>query len=578
MLSIKTTPLLLFLLLLIVLVISVLLGKKFSYKEGLVDFQQNKNSLDTISIPTYSTSNNTVKLHDQIFFDTKNGNIIEVDSDSTGNVDSTGVSIKSTYIYPRDKNDNVEIYNTVLNGTVVSSQDTQLSKKTTTISSYNSYSYKSRSINTDTYIAFCFPWEKETFIHLINFNTKNHVKSFYFNDKGTSRIYEYPANTPIGINNYSIYNKANNNNTTDPFYDPLKSLHRISSYIKYDITNGNLIIQTTGDSTAKSITIYDRTGTPTVVSSANRISNTSNSITSTGFTPFTAIDNVGKNIVLYIPYNTNTVIALIGYNQDKSSLIVNNVFRFTSTQFVSGEITGSGQQYKQDNAVSEYYKWYWYWNNNESSRSNYSDDYLLKTQIVPPVCPACSTCSTCTNCGGNGGSGTISKNGTTVVGGNTIGGVVNNTVDNVTDVAGAGLIGTGMAVGGVALGASELGSAAINTTGSVIKDVSKDATGLLSGAVTGVKDILTQNGSNNRSQTGDQSKLNNQLYGKDNTSTIGPDGKKLSINRTEGAFQSPYGTTTGTQSGDQYSYYGALPSKGNANFMPVTSDFSAFGR
>jgi hypothetical protein len=72
----------------------------------------------------------------------------------------------------------------------------------------------------------------------------------------------------------------------------------------------------------------------------------------------------------------------------------------------------------------------------------------------------------------------------------------------------------------------------------------------------------------------DQSQLNSQIYGQDNTTSLGPNGKPMTINRTEGAFKSPYGTS----STDQYSYYGALPSKGNSNYMPVTADFSSFGK
>ena len=47
------------------------------------------------------------------------------------------------------------------------------------------------------------------------------------------------------------------------------------------------------------------------------------------------------------------------------------------------------------------------------------NDYILKTQIVPPVCPTCPACNncsgTCTNCGGNGGSGTLKIDGSSNV-------------------------------------------------------------------------------------------------------------------------------------------------------------------
>ena len=64
------------------------------------------------------------------------------------------------------------------------------------------------------------------------------------------------------------------------------------------------------------------------------------------------------------------------------------------------------------NAVSDYYKWYWYWNS-VGGANKYSDNYILKTQVVPPVCPTCPNCpnctGTCTNCGGNGGSGFVAS-------------------------------------------------------------------------------------------------------------------------------------------------------------------------
>ena len=47
-----------------------------------------------------------------------------------------------------------------------------------------------------------------------------------------------------------------------------------------------------------------------------------------------------------------------------------------------------------------------------------SDDFILKTQIVPPVCPQCPSCAgctgVCTDCGGKGGSGTKADNGNDV--------------------------------------------------------------------------------------------------------------------------------------------------------------------
>jgi hypothetical protein len=164
MLSIKTTPLLLFLLLLIVLVISVLLGNSFVSKEGFVSFQQTKNALDLVSIPTYSSSNYTVKLYDQLYFDNKNGNIIEVDSTRySGNVDSTGISIATTYVSARSSSSSSTSYKNIINGTTVVPQDTPPSQITTTASTYQSYMDLSQSVNTDFYTVFCFRCLTDTY-------------------------------------------------------------------------------------------------------------------------------------------------------------------------------------------------------------------------------------------------------------------------------------------------------------------------------------------------------------------------------------------------------------------------------
>jgi hypothetical protein len=38
------------------------------------------------------------------------------------------------------------------------------------------------------------------------------------------------------------------------------------------------------------------------------------------------------------------------------------------------------------------------------------------------------------------------------------------------------------------------------------------------------------------------------------------------------------GLGTNNQVNDPYSYYGQLPAKGKANYVPVTADFSRFGK
>jgi len=579
MLSIKITPLVLFLVLLVVLVISVIFSNTFLSKEGFISFKQSVNTLDTVLIPTYSSTATPYKLHDNLFLDKNNGNLIEVDSTGTAN-DSTGINIVKTYVVTRSTSQTVLAFDTKKNtaGTAVVAQDTAPSLIASIPESYNSHIYETRSPNTDKYTVFYIPWNQDTYVHVIN-KTPNpdvHVASYLLGSDKTIKKNPYEATkNSVTLTEYKPFIKPSDSTSTEALYSSTKPVYSIGQYVKYDVTNGNLIIQTTPDGNTKTITVFDRNGASKPVATAASLGAISS--TDKSFRSFLSTDVLGQNIVLYLANGVNAIIAIIGYNNtNKTSYTLNNVRRFTSTG-VSTTTTpttpatnAANKPNNTDSAMSEYFKWYWYWKNNSGGSSGPdSDKYLLKTQIVPPVCPSCPMCPSCnggacSNCGGNGGSGTLAVGGNSVVRGdgisyrgdgisyngrpNSVGGVINNTVDTAGGVVGAGLLGAGL-----------VGAAAINTAGKAIgaagqlaENVVDDVTGLAKGAGSGVKDILTMRPTDVR--------------------------KPVVINRTEGSFKSPYGTTTGTQSGDQYSYYGALPSKGDSNYMPITADFSAFGR
>jgi hypothetical protein len=573
MLSIKITPLFLFLLLLIVLVISVIFGNRFLAKEGFVSFQQSKNPIEYVSIPTYSTTATPVKLYDNIYFDNKNGNLIEVDSTSySGTVDSTGTTIATTNVIPRLNSQNSLSFTTKITGETVTAEDTQPSLVGNVSRSYKSYVYPTQSNNTDKHDVFYFPWNDQTYIHILDNSKNSNVSSFYFGPSNKMETFAYPSNTPIGITGYVAFADANNNSqVVEPFYDAVKTVYQIGKYVKYDIANGNLIIQTV-DGQSKSISVYGRNNTKQDVTATGKFTNSLTSVPNVSFTPFIVQDVLGQNMVLYLPYQTTTVVALIGYtDSSKSAFTINNVCRFTSTTIDSGDSSipvshDKPEERVKDSEMSEYFKWYWYWKSNGKPEFNYSDDYLLKTQIVPPVCPSCPTCNggSCANCSGGNvvASGlsisTPASNNTNPVynrddyrNNNSIGGVLNTGITTVGSVAGK------------TIGAAE----------NIVTNVVDDATGLLKGAGSGIKDVLTS-----RPMNVGATNVGPMNVGRDNTKIQGPNSKPITINRTEGAFQSPYGPTMGTQSGDQFSYYGALPSKGDSNYMPLTSDFSKFGR
>ena len=272
-----------------------------------------------------------------------------------------------------------------------------------------------------------------------------------------------------------------------------------------------------------------------------------------------------------------------------------------------------------DNAISDYFKWYWYWKSGAGSPGTDTSDYILKTQIVPPVCPASASCpscqnsssGTCTNCGGKGGSGTVTSSGTSIFdicgnpttcaklgpngigydasknkimcynnggtgtgtsagtntngqgnyGSNSAGGVANNAISTTGNIIGGAASGAGAIVGGTALGAGLLAEKAIDTTGGLLTGAGTGASNLLTGAGRGISNILTpgQNGG--------------QGVGQGTGQGTGYGGAGGAGNNQRSTY---YGTQN--QYSDQYSYYGQLPSKTGSNYMPITTDFSAFSK
>jgi hypothetical protein len=270
----------------------------------------------------------------------------------------------------------------------------------------------------------------------------------------------------------------------------------------------------------------------------------------------------------------------------------------------------------------------------------FSDDYILKTQVVPPVCPSCPSCpkatgNVCTNCGGNGGSGTggtgkgtEGTSGTTgketnmaVTGSITDKGADMNAVtgDNVTTAgngtfasnANTSTVGGSVAVTGlgvvsgvenvaktganvVTTGIGSVGGLAnnvVNSATGIVKDTGSGAYNLVAGGASGANSLLrdTASGVVNLGRDRDnRDGYNDSGYNNQGTSGGGSYGSGSGSYRgTGGGGNGSYGGTTADsnfgrmQSGkntpiDNYSYYGALQSKGNANFMPITADFSNF--
>jgi hypothetical protein len=546
--SIKLTPFILFLFLLIILVISSLFGKRLMVeKEGFQEGMTNTTSLTHVSLTTYSTVNKVWNLYDNIYFDDRNGNLIEVSTinDTAGNLTTGNTNTSVSTIVTKRSNYSTTFYVSAsgINQNLESSSISEITPK------YTSCYYPSQTNNYN-YNVFYMPWNKDTFIHIIDNINKKQLSTFLFSPGSETKSLYYSQPTNIDLTDYVSDNSNDNNKMViEPLYDDIKHVYQLSQYVKYDLVNSNLIITT---EPTRKLVVYDiNKNTFTVSSSNNDISNRSRP--SPNITSYIVKDSLGQNIVLCIPNKNNTLIAFIGYSDNtKSSLILKNVFRFNEYGLDNGGQT-------QNTGDSDFSK---YWNSSKN-------DYILKTQIVPPVCPTCPTCpstGTCSNCGGSGGSGTLSNTGNSML--------PNNSGTNSGPNQNYSRLGSGTVESNAnpdTIGGS-LTLSQYDLTATV-EDVAKTGAGV----VTGVAGTIGGVANNLISTTGSVLKPNPMGgISSDTSAQNAADGTGNNQRSTPG-YTAP-GLGTSNQYSDPYSYYGQLPPKGKTNYVPVTADFSRFGR
>ena len=490
--------------------------------------------------------------------------------------------------------------------------DVAESLSNTVTRSFTNWSYVTSSLNTDNYQVFYMPWGDSTYMHIIklkNHQSSNfsptHIMSFLFGPGGSMSNKYYSLQTAALRIQNDDNDPSNDKYVYDDYYDTNKSIYQLSKYVKFDRSNGNLIIRSDN-----SITIYDRNRSETTHNSKGQVRNTSNTLQNSDFNSFVVSDN-HKYIVLYLPISTKTMIALLKIDPTNSNRFkIEKVVRFNrdGIDTDAGTNTNSGvtQPTFPNDQMNDFYRNYWQTFSN-SGNQYMSEDYLLKTQIVPPVCPSCPSCAyssgTCTNCGGAGGSGTLNGNGQTIVengkvptnvtgtavitsGGAVVSGTtgsenpINNAVSQTTNT-----LNTTVGTAGV------LGGQTLDTTADILKSTGSGATDLLKSAGSGATDLLKSGAS------GATDLLKSTASGATNLlKSAGTGLKEIATDNRKAAEARGVGQVSGGGAGvgapgvagagiqtrgsagiDNYSYYGALVPKGG-NYMPVTADFSAFAK
>jgi hypothetical protein len=613
------TPLMMFLLILIVLVITIYL-KNLYYVEGVENMFNDNGQFSEFILAEYSNTSPLTQLTETIFYDKKNGNIVESivewsnstgtdtgngnATDTTGSVPGNGTASDAddtTSNEPASDTEDTTEGNTNMTSSsptlkqliitlrsgaesyiydVTSGDKTTLPTKESTISSlspsYTSWSYVSQSKFAPATTVFYIPWKQKTYLALFE-NKDNKLDSrgiFCFsNDKNAM----FSPNS-IDINGYTNTTDDKNNKYVqiDKYGD--HDLYQVDKYVLYDIPTSHLILRKENDE--GSIVIYNGNGD--IIQRSDVQEKYKSDKTHENQEKYAEIkgwfklDGQGNNIVLYIKDNENTIVSIIGFESSSvDSLILRNVKRFTlhgTDQAGNVEKPTSSSDGKCDKTpYSDKSS-----SNSDGSKAN-SDDYVLKTQIVPPVCPSCPMCpgnTTCTNCGGTGGSGTVDTNKKSVVKDDN-GNIVSKTVGEVGSVANS-VVGLAKDTvdGGVGLakdavdGGVDLTKDAVGGTVGLAKDAVGGTVGLAKDAVGGTVGLA-------KDAVGGTVGL-----AKDAVGGVFGLAKDI-VGGASGAMETNPGQQNGGMSGqyygtnNNYSRYGMLPAT-SSNFIPRTANFNAF--
>lgn len=302
---------------------------------------------------------------------------------------------------------------------------------------------------------------------------------------------------------------------------------------------------------------------------------------------------VTKSIVV-MPYGVNTLIAT--FVKDAGAIKLVDVKRFDENGAI---VTSSGSNTptpppsgggstppgdatlpppSADSAISEYYKWYWYWNKTGKTAS---DDYMLKTQIVPPVCPSCPVA----NCPA---AAVVSGSGSTSVSGSASAiAPISDAVKVTGSVAEKTIDTTGNILKSFGSGATSVGLGTVDLAKGTVSETADLAKGAASGTVGLARDVVGETVGLARDVVGGTVGLAKDTV--KGTVDLAKDTIGGTVDLARGKYSADEGQRASSGGGrsysasshssmDPYTYNGQLQNKPSADFMPVTANFSAFSR
>jgi len=436
--------------------------------------------------------------------------------------------------------------------------------------------------------------------------------------------------------------------STDGFKQPIPGYHSGKEKFKlcknnyYDMLNGDIIQKESANNEMSTIKIYSRIVNPNndVTSTTYSYDKPNSKYTPTLPTPtdhITTVDGFRATFIkgtidiangdsyysiLYVSIGDRTLVTLMAKSDNYSNnreYKIHKVYRFQNNQLITLPISGSGTTTVAIPREKEYReKPVQRCSTNVDGNANVKPgekemddllykyilktmvggydgatihDYMLKTQIVPPVCPTCPSCPSsgvCNSCGGTGGSGTAVAGNVAATPANNSNNSNNgnnsnnsNSSDSVTGLlrdAGSGTVGLAKDAGSGTVGlAKDAGSG----TAGLARDAASGTVGLAKDAVGGTvglaKDAVGGTVGLAKDAVGGTVGLAKDAVG-GVANTFGKLAPTEITNINDGSYAAGGGRGSSITTGsDRSSYFGALPPKGS-EFIPITADFSKFGR
>ena len=476
-------------------------------------------------------------------------------------------------------------------------------------------SYMNMTIDIDTYndkyVLAYMPWGKETYIHIIQLvkdktPISQHLRTYAYDASG-QRMQSNGVDTGVSYSGalieqkYSTTKSTQNNNTYALITEYSKTQHllQLCVNLSYNYINGDLVSKVDNQLFIYPRPSKDNTGSGITPSKKEITQGFTNTITNVmpvvpGFSAG-VMDTYDKNYtILYIAVGRRTILVSFECTDERPEVKmfkIRNVVLFgddnkrvvRSNQIPTPENTlqyspPSGEN-RDINAYYQFLLGMMGTSDGNISKLPITNDYMLKTQIVPPVCPTCPSCpaaqpGVCTNCGGQGGSGTQtgSTDKKTDNDGKEVVDLLKSTGSGATSlVRDAGSGATSLARD-TASGTVGLAKETVGGTVGLAKETVGGAVGLAKETVGGAVGLAKEAGSGIAN-----------TFGKLNPTVVSSPGSEGTTPGVQGQ-QPTQGQSAGTGAGvnitagaDPTSYFGALPAKGG-DFIPVTADFSRFGR